>query len=113
MSSNGPDYLDGLGDRDELPYPEPSEMAQYFLEQLRIYTESLEQAWTERDDASLRMLAEELRSSANACDLADVSGSAWILETELSEAAELSAVEEKIEDLIDLCRRSCAARSRP
>ncbi|MHC5005685.1 MAG: Hpt domain-containing protein [Planctomycetota bacterium] len=98
------------GGEDE--FPTPTELTQYFLEQFQQKVFGLEEAWEGRDLEAVRRIAHELRGDATACDLGEVCGEAWQLETGLAEDARLSEVRERIEDLITLCRQTSGRHSR-
>ena len=77
------------------------------LDQLQVQTRQVRETWQAGEAASLCVLAGQLASLADDAGRSAISRSAWELEADLlAEEAEASAICEKIEALIEQCKRA-------
>jgi HPt (histidine-containing phosphotransfer) domain-containing protein len=89
--------------------PDMAELVDFFLSDLEKHVTSMANAWQEKDHDSLRSLAHQLKGAAGGYGFPTLTRAAAAVETTLlSEQAELSAIGEKVEELIGLCRRAAA-----
>jgi HPt (histidine-containing phosphotransfer) domain-containing protein len=81
----------------------------FFLSDLEKHVTSMANAWQEKDHDSLKALAHQLKGAAGGYGFPTLTRAAAAVETSLlSEQAELSAIGEKVEELIGLCRKAAA-----
>lgn len=92
--------------------PEMAELIEYFLDELDQRVGSLHTACESADDEQLRTIAHQLKGAAAGYGYQSITDAARELEQCLEEnESELSAIAEKVEALVHLCRQAAAARS--
>lgn len=90
-----------------------SELISFFVSELSDRVAGIEAAFDGGDERRLREIAHQLKGAAACYGYQCITDSAGELEQAmLAEEAELSALTEKVEDLIVLCRRAAAGGSR-
>lgn len=106
FDSNAPLLSEYAGDEDM------SELIRFFVNELRNRVDGIEAAFGGGDERRLREIAHQLKGAAACYGYQCITDSAAELEQAiLAEEAELSALTEKVEDLIVLCRRAAATGS--
>ncbi|MCI0363480.1 MAG: Hpt domain-containing protein [Phycisphaerales bacterium] len=91
---------------------EMAELAEFFISELQDRVQALDHAWHAGDQASLRTMSQQLKDAAQGFGYPAITESAAQLEAALlAEQAEISAIGEKVEALIALCRRATAGQS--
>ncbi len=87
-----------------------AELIEFFVEELKGRLASIELAWQTGDETHLQLMAHQLKGAAACYGYPSITESAAVLERELlADEAELSALSEKVEDLVGLCRRAVAS----
>lgn len=105
----------------DAPPPLPSEFAgqedmielvEYFVSQMQERAAAIQSAFQTGDETRLREIAHQLKGAAACYGYPSITHSAAELESCLmAEEAELSALSEKVQDLLTLCRRAAASAS--
>ena len=84
-----------------------AELIEYFLSELKDRVGRLEHAWMLGDHERLRQVAQQLKGAAGGYGFPTITNTAADLEFSLtSEQAEISALAEKVEALISICKRA-------
>ena len=87
---------------------EMMELVEFFVSDLREKIEAINEAWQSEDGVRLRRLAHQLKGAGGGYGFPTITQAAGDLENDLIEnQLRLSAVNEKVEALILLCRRAC------
>lgn len=85
------------------------ELVEFFITELQTRIEALCRAWETGDEAALNDLAHQLKDAAEGYGYPSITQSAAELEAALLlEEAQASAIAEKAESLIALCKRAVA-----
>lgn len=91
---------------------EMAELIEYFVGEMQNRIEVINQAWQSDNRALLQRLAHQLKGAAAGYGFPQITDAASLLEACLvAEEAELSSVQERVEALLDLCRRASAEHS--
>ena len=87
---------------------EMMELVEFFVSDLREKIEAINEAWQSEDGTRLRRLAHQLKGAGGGYGFPTITEAAGDLEHDLIDnQMRLSAVNEKVEALILLCRRAC------
>jgi HPt (histidine-containing phosphotransfer) domain-containing protein len=86
------------------------ELIDFFVSEMKTRVSELESAWQSGDEKLLRDLAHQLKGAAASYGFPCITDCAGELEHALlGEQAEVSALTERVESLIDMCRRASAS----
>ena len=88
-----------------------ADLIEYFVSELSDRVAGIEAAFGGGDERRLREIAHQLKGAAACYGFQSITDSAADLEQAMAEEAELSALSEKVEDLVVLCRRAAAGGS--
>lgn len=103
--TNGPLYSTLQDD------PEMAELIEYFLDELDSRAVELTEAWKSSDAEKLRTMAHQLKGAAEGYGYPSITEAARELEQSMHEQeAEMSALTEQVEALVQLCRQATAGR---
>lgn len=98
-----PLYSEYLGDE------EMADLIEFFVAEMRDRVNDLEAALQSGDETLLREMAHQLKGAAASYGFPSITQVAGELERSLlAEEAEVSALTEQVEGLIDMCRRAAA-----
>lgn len=89
-----------------------TELIEFFTSELQDRMKAMHAAWVVGDTEQLRRIAHQLKGAAGGYGFPSITESAAELETILqAEEAEVSAIREQMEALIELCRRASMKQS--
>jgi HPt (histidine-containing phosphotransfer) domain-containing protein len=89
-----------------------AELVEFFVNEMQNRVAGIEAAFSSGDERRFREIAHQLKGAAACYGYPSITDSAAELESTLmAEEAELSALGEKVEDLLSLCRRAAAGGS--
>jgi HPt (histidine-containing phosphotransfer) domain-containing protein len=90
--------------------PDMDELVQFFVGELRARVTALRESWDGGDRRQLQRFAHQLNGAAGGYGFPAITSAAGDLEQALlAEEAELSDLQEKVEALIQLCRRAASS----
>lgn len=95
--------------------PEMLEIIELFVDQMPARMAALSEAWSARDHDKLAMCAHRLKGACAGYGYATVGDAAAALEAALNGVEDLKddAIGDRVEDLIDLCRRMVVMIEQP
>lgn len=92
--------------------PDMAELIDFFLDELHERIDALSTAWQQADKEALKYIAHGLKGAAGGYGYQDITERAADLEREIAiPEADLAQLTERVEALLELCRRATSARS--
>lgn len=92
--------------------PEMQELIAYFVSELPMRTQALEEAWLAADSASMGRIAHQLKGAAGGFGFARIGDAAGELESSIGNTPvgedAVRALETQVRRLLDLCMRAAA-----
>lgn len=92
--------------------PEMTELVQLFLSELPQRIDAVSRAWEERELATLKRLAHQLKGSCAGYGYPSIGAAAASVETDLTGDAPLEKVAKDVDELLALCRRAMSPGDR-